>query len=56
MTAPMLQVDKLSAWYGAARILYDLDLTVGRGEVLNRQHGIAHARAPCLANVLPAPK
>jgi len=34
MTAPMLQVDKLSAWYGAARILYDLDLTVGRGEVV----------------------
>ncbi|HET9616132.1 MAG TPA: ABC transporter ATP-binding protein [Pseudolabrys sp.] len=31
---PMLQVDKLSAWYGAARILYDLDLTVGRGEVV----------------------
>ena len=30
----MLQVDKLSAWYGAARILYDLDLTVGRGEVV----------------------
>ena len=34
MTVPMLQVDKLSAWYGAARILYDLDLTVGRGEVV----------------------
>ena len=34
MTAPMLQVEKLSAWYGAARILYDLDLTVGRGEVV----------------------
>ena len=33
MTAPMLQVDKLSAWYGAARILYDLSLEVGRGEV-----------------------
>ena len=30
----MLQVEKLSAWYGAARILYDLDLTVGRGEVV----------------------
>jgi len=30
----MLEVDKLSAWYGAARILYDLDLTVGRGEVV----------------------
>ena len=34
MTAPMLQVDKLSAWYGAARILYDLSLEVGRGEVV----------------------
>ena len=34
MIAPMLQVEKLSAWYGAARILYDLDLTVGRGEVV----------------------
>ena len=34
MTAPMLQVEKLSAWYGAARIIYDLDLTVGRGEVV----------------------
>ena len=33
-TAPMLEVQKLSAWYGAARILYDLDLTVGRGEVV----------------------
>ena len=31
---PMLEVEKLSAWYGAARILYDLDLTVGRGEVV----------------------
>ena len=34
MTGPMLEVEKLSAWYGAARILYDLDLTVGRGEVV----------------------
>ena len=34
MTPPMLQVGKLSAWYGAARVLYDLDLTVGRGEVV----------------------
>jgi branched-chain amino acid transport system ATP-binding protein len=34
MTAPMLTVDKLSAWYGAARILYDLSLEVGRGEVV----------------------
>jgi len=31
---PMLAVDSLSAWYGAARILYDLSFTVGRGEVV----------------------
>ena len=30
----MLSVENLSAWYGAARILYDLDFTVGRGEVV----------------------
>jgi len=34
MSEHMLSVQKLSAWYGAARILYDLDLTVGRGEVV----------------------
>jgi branched-chain amino acid transport system ATP-binding protein len=30
----LLQVDNLSAWYGAARILYDLTFEVGRGEVV----------------------
>jgi len=30
----MLTVERLSAWYGAARILYDLSLEVGRGEVV----------------------
>jgi branched-chain amino acid transport system ATP-binding protein len=30
----MLAVDKLSAWYGAAQILYDLNFEVGRGEVV----------------------
>ena len=30
----MLAVDSLSAWYGAARILYDLSFEVGRGEVV----------------------
>jgi branched-chain amino acid transport system ATP-binding protein len=30
----ILAVEGLSAWYGAAQILYDLDLTVGRGEVV----------------------
>ncbi len=31
---PMLAVEDLSAWYGAARILYDLAFEVGRGEVV----------------------
>ena len=31
---PMLTVDNLNAWYGAARILYDLNFTVGHGEVV----------------------
>jgi len=31
---PMLAVESLSAWYGAARILYDLNFEVGRGEVV----------------------
>jgi branched-chain amino acid transport system ATP-binding protein len=30
----MLTVENLSAWYGAARILYDLNFEVGRGEVV----------------------
>ena len=30
----MLSVQNLSAWYGAARILYDLSFEVGRGEVV----------------------
>jgi branched-chain amino acid transport system ATP-binding protein len=34
MTTPMLTVENLSAWYGAARILYDLNFEVGRGEVV----------------------
>jgi branched-chain amino acid transport system ATP-binding protein len=36
MTAahPMLEVEGLNAWYGAARILFDLTLQVGRGEVV----------------------
>jgi len=34
MSEPMLTVDHLSAWYGAARILYDLSFEVGRGEVV----------------------
>ena len=34
MSEPMLTVDNLSAWYGAARILYDLSFEVRRGEVV----------------------
>jgi branched-chain amino acid transport system ATP-binding protein len=31
---PLLKAQGLSAWYGAAQILYDVDLEVGRGEVV----------------------
>ena len=34
MSDRMLTVEGLSAWYGAARILYGLNLEVGRGEVV----------------------
>jgi branched-chain amino acid transport system ATP-binding protein len=34
MSEAMLSVENLSAWYGAARILYDLNFKVGRGEVV----------------------
>src|SRR5262249_56586649 len=34
MSEPILAVQGLSAWYGAAQILFDLDLDVGRGEVV----------------------
>jgi len=34
MSEAMLTVENLSAWYGAARILYDLSFAVGRGEVV----------------------
>ncbi|MGA7974399.1 MAG: ABC transporter ATP-binding protein [Pseudolabrys sp.] len=34
MSEAMLSVENLSAWYGAARILYDLSFEVGRGEVV----------------------
>jgi branched-chain amino acid transport system ATP-binding protein len=29
-----LSVERLNAWYGAAQILYDVTLTVGRGEIV----------------------
>lgn len=31
---PALSVEHLSAWYGAAQVLYDVTFTVGRGEVV----------------------
>ena len=31
---PILSVSGMNAWYGAAHILHDLNLTVGRGEVV----------------------
>jgi len=34
MKETMLSVENLSAWYGAARILYELSFDVGRGEVV----------------------
>jgi branched-chain amino acid transport system ATP-binding protein len=36
MTDPdsILEVESLNAWYGAARVLFDLTLRVGRGEVV----------------------
>ncbi|MCG5243564.1 ABC transporter ATP-binding protein [Azospirillum doebereinerae] len=34
MTAPLLSVESLEAWYGRAHILTGVDLTVGRGEVV----------------------
>src|SRR6202000_1702295 len=33
-TQTMLEVEGLDAWYGAARILFDVSLHVGRGEVV----------------------
>jgi branched-chain amino acid transport system ATP-binding protein len=30
----MLSVERLNAWYGAAQVLYDINLEVGRGEVV----------------------
>ncbi|MFY9919835.1 MAG: ABC transporter ATP-binding protein [Mycobacterium sp.] len=34
MSEPMLEVNGLKAWYGAAQILFDLTFHVGRGEVV----------------------
>ena len=33
-SVPLLQVQGLNAWYGAAQILFDVSLQVGRGEVV----------------------
>jgi len=34
MSAAMLEVENLKAWYGAAQILFELSFHVGRGEVV----------------------
>jgi branched-chain amino acid transport system ATP-binding protein len=34
MNAPLLKVERLNAYYGRAHILFDVDLEVGRGEVV----------------------
>jgi branched-chain amino acid transport system ATP-binding protein len=34
MSRPVLSVEKLNAWYGAAHILFDVALDIGRGEVV----------------------
>ena len=34
MSAPLLQVSRLRAWYGRAQILFDVDLKIGPGEVV----------------------
>ena len=34
MSAPLLQVSRLRAWYGRAQILFDVDLEIGPGEVV----------------------
>ncbi len=34
MAEPLLQIDRLSAFYGRAQILFDVSLSVGRGEVV----------------------
>jgi branched-chain amino acid transport system ATP-binding protein len=34
VTTPTLAVENLCAWYGAGQILYDVNLEVGRGEVV----------------------
>ena len=34
MSEALLQVERLCAWYGAAQLLFDVDLHVGRGEVV----------------------
>jgi branched-chain amino acid transport system ATP-binding protein len=34
MSAPLLEAKGLNAWYGAAHILFDVDLQVNRGEVV----------------------
>jgi len=34
MNAPAVAVENLNAWYGAAQVLFEVSLTIGRGEVV----------------------
>ena len=34
MSAAMLEVERLTAWYGAAQILFEPSFQIGRGEVV----------------------
>jgi branched-chain amino acid transport system ATP-binding protein len=34
MNAPAVAVENLNAWYGAAQVLFDVSLTIGRGEAV----------------------
>ena len=46
MSAPILEVQALNAWYGAARILFDLSFHVGRGEVVALMDQMAPGSRP----------
>lgn len=34
MTDPLLRVENLCAWYGRAQVLFDVELSIGRGEIV----------------------
>ena len=53
MSEAMLVAENLSAWYGAARILYDLSFEVGRGEVVAARARRRRAGSRPRVRVLP---